>query len=243
MAKRSRALAARPKADQGKPESAAIKPEPVCHLTAGWVSLCDGEPSPAADDGGLLFEPNEPGGMSMNCVPTVPRLRVEILRLQQVFYGYKDVAENLADRGMLLSVAQDSLDLNWKLMRLIKMNSPGVAAVPPLRKASDFDEALAATDDALRWCDQNAPGQPVAPSEPQAAKPDDPEQMVSPTTIAARFGLTPKQKERLRHQLGKWRTPANCREWTEVPDRRPRQPQYLYRLGSVQHIIDAIRAG
>jgi hypothetical protein len=84
----------------------------------------------------------------------------------------------------------------------------------------------------------------LAPQQPAKTTFDDnPEQMVSPSIIAERFGLTPKQKDRLRHKLTVWRSPANCREWTEVPDRAPRQAQYLYRLGSIRHLIDAAKAG
>jgi hypothetical protein len=67
-------------------------------------------------------------------------------------------------------------------------------------------------------------------------------QLVSPADVAKKFGLTQKQKERLRKKLTTWRSPANCREWTEVQDRGPKQPKYLYRLGSVQHLIDAAKA-
>ena len=71
----------------------------------------------------------------------------------------------------------------------------------------------------------------------------DPEQMVSSATAAKQFGLTPHQKERLRKRLKAWRCPGNCREWTEVPDAGPRQPKYLYRLGSVRRLIDAVKDG
>ncbi len=79
------------------------------------------------------------------------------------------------------------------------------------------------------------------PAEHQATEPrsDDPEQMVSPETIAKRYGLDNRQKDRLRHKLTAWRSPANSTEWTEVQDRKPRQPAFLYRLGSIQHLIDA----
>jgi hypothetical protein len=71
---------------------------------------------------------------------------------------------------------------------------------------------------------------------------DDPEEMVSPATVAKRFGLTDKQIDRLRKSLAAWRSPANYREWTEIPDRKPRQSPYLYRLGSIQHLIDSAKS-
>lgn len=72
-------------------------------------------------------------------------------------------------------------------------------------------------------------------------KGDDPDQMVSPENIAKRYGFTSKDKDRLRKRLEAWRKPENCTEWTEVQDRKPRQPRYLYRLGSVQHLVNEVK--
>jgi hypothetical protein len=80
----------------------------------------------------------------------------------------------------------------------------------------------------------------VPGAEPRRA--NDPDEMVSPATIAKRFGLTRKQMDRLRKTLANWRSPTNCQEWTEFPDRKPRQSPYLYRLGSIQHLIDSAQS-
>ena len=73
--------------------------------------------------------------------------------------------------------------------------------------------------------------------------PEDPEQMVSPENIAKRYGLTLRQKDRLRKRLEAWRKPSNCTEWFEVVDRKPRQPQFLYRLGAIIPMIEAGNGG
>ena len=82
---------------------------------------------------------------------------------------------------------------------------------------------------------------PVAPVP--LATPDNPDEMVTVQTVAKRFELTEREKDRLRHRLNNWRRPSNCTEWTEPPDRRPRQCKYIYRLGSIRHLIDAVKAG
>ena len=80
------------------------------------------------------------------------------------------------------------------------------------------------------------------PGNAPAVEDDDLEQMVSPENIAKRYGFTSKQKDRLRKKLMAWRQPGNSGEWIDVPDRKPRQPQYLYRLGSIRHLIDEVKA-
>ncbi len=88
-----------------------------------------------------------------------------------------------------------------------------------------------------QWCGTDEP-----PRQPAKIAINEPEQMVSLTIIVSRFELTPHQKDRLRKQLAKWRCPANCTEWAEIQDRKPRQDKFLYRLGSVQHLIDAAKS-
>jgi hypothetical protein len=45
----------------------------------------------------------------------------------------------------------------------------------------------------------------------------------------------------LRIRLNRWRA-KNDADWVENPDRRPRETKYLYRVGSVRHVIDTLRA-
>jgi hypothetical protein len=71
---------------------------------------------------------------------------------------------------------------------------------------------------------------------------DDSEDMVSTEIIAKRYGLDGRQKDCLRHKLKAWRAPDNSTEWTEVQDRKPRQPAFLYRLGSIRHLIDVAKS-
>ena len=70
---------------------------------------------------------------------------------------------------------------------------------------------------------------------------DNLDEMVSPDSFGQRFGLDERQRERLRSRLREWRKPANSREWTELPDRRPHQSKYLYRLGAIRHLIEAVK--
>ncbi len=74
---------------------------------------------------------------------------------------------------------------------------------------------------------------------PQFNSENDPNEMVSVATIAKRHSLDKKSMDRLRHALATWRKPSNVGEWIEVQDRKPRQAGYLYRLGSIQHLINA----
>ena len=85
------------------------------------------------------------------------------------------------------------------------------------------------------------PPSPV-PLAVAAVPTDDPEQQVTLENVVKRFGLNNLQKDRLRHKLTAWRGPANSTEWTEVQDRKPRQPRYIYRLGSIQYLIDAVKS-
>ena len=145
--------------------------------------------------------------------------------------AWRDEAWSIVSAG-----ENDSLDGCYWLLHTDNLRHALFAVhAPEIRQAAD---AL------VRWCEQRVlPATTEAPPTAAQIAPDDPEQMVSPTNIATRFGLTEKQKDRLRHRLIKWRGPHNCRQWTEVPDRGPKQPQYLYRLGSIRHLIDAVKAG
>ena len=86
-----------------------------------------------------------------------------------------------------------------------------------------------------------ADGAEAAASSPKTET-SDPDEMVSPSTVARRFELDEKARGRLRKSLAAWRSRANYREWIEVVDRKSRQSPYLYRLGSIQHLIDAVKS-
>jgi len=45
----------------------------------------------------------------------------------------------------------------------------------------------------------------------------------------------------LRKRLDRWRV-GHDDDWREVPDRRPREPKYLYRLAAVAPLVDELRA-
>lgn len=58
-----------------------------------------------------------------------------------------------------------------------------------------------------------------------------------PSRIAEVFGVS---KEALRKRLDKYRE-RNERGWKENEGRRPREAKYLYLLGEVRHIAEALR--
>jgi hypothetical protein len=61
--------------------------------------------------------------------------------------------------------------------------------------------------------------------------------MLSPADLAKRFSVDlPALKKRLERLRQK-----DLKCFTEVADRGPKDPQFLYRVGSVQHVIDAMK--
>lgn len=61
---------------------------------------------------------------------------------------------------------------------------------------------------------------------------------MSSADIARRNDLN---SEALRKRLERWRK-THDEGWIEVSDRKPHEPQYLYRVGAVQHILDDLKA-
>jgi len=106
---------------------------------------------------------------------------------------------------------------------------------PPLDWMDRNLEAIA------RLCEAEANSKTLATPPHAVSAEEDPDQMVSPESIAKWEGLDNRQKYRLRKKLKAWRGPTNTTEWTEVQDRKPRQAAYLYRLGSIRHLIDAVK--
>lgn len=64
------------------------------------------------------------------------------------------------------------------------------------------------------------------------------EARLSPAELAERFGVP---KDALRQRLDEWRK-KHHEGWYEVTDRKPREAQYIYRVGSVRHIIEQMQA-
>lgn len=64
------------------------------------------------------------------------------------------------------------------------------------------------------------------------------EARLSPAELAERFAVP---KDALRQRLDEWRK-KHHEGWYEVTDRKPREAQYLYRVGSVRHIIKQMQA-
>lgn len=62
----------------------------------------------------------------------------------------------------------------------------------------------------------------------------------SVSDIAKIAGLSNTEAEAFRRRVERWRaenTTSSGKDWSEVPDARPRSPKYLYRYGAVKHLI------
>ncbi len=68
--------------------------------------------------------------------------------------------------------------------------------------------------------------------------PVDDESMLPPARLAEQFGVA---AEALRKRLDRWRS-QNGEGWVENTERGPREPKYLFRVGSVRPLIDAMIA-
>lgn len=137
-----------------------------------------------------------------------------------------------------------------------------VDALPPLSAPQPFPIAARRPGQphAINTADPN--GQPytitLTPGEPQrlyeidAARPDrgftitrvapphrDPTTLGSLSQLVEWYALSPGQKERLRKRLEVWRR-QNFGEWVETQDAGPRDPRYLYPIGKVRAIVDAV---
>ncbi len=75
------------------------------------------------------------------------------------------------------------------------------------------------------------------PASPTAPSVDD-DSHFSPAKLAEVFGVP---ADALRTRLNRWRE-THHDGWIENPERGPREPKYLYRVGSVRPIIDDLKA-
>jgi hypothetical protein len=87
------------------------------------------------------------------------------------------------------------------------------------------------------------PGSGSERAETETPKPAiDDDARLGPGKLAELFGVG---SGALQKRLERWRADnpnESGKGWIEVPDRKPREPQYLYRVGSVRPIIDAMKA-
>jgi hypothetical protein len=79
-----------------------------------------------------------------------------------------------------------------------------------------------------------SPAEPISPTTPRI----DDDSHFSPAKLAEVFGVP---AEALRTRLNRWRQ-THHDGWIENPERGPREPKYLYRVGSVRSIIEDLQA-
>jgi hypothetical protein len=104
-------------------------------------------------------------------------------------------------------------------------------APPDSRKHRFYGRLWAALREALADLPEDAP------MDRSRSYSDD--ALLPPATLAEHFGLT---REAARKRLDRWRLNNDLEKdqgWAEQSNRKPRQPQYLYRLGSVRGILSA----
>ncbi len=117
------------------------------------------------------------------------------------------------------------------------------STVPPRRnlaRAAKLSVLITLNAASIRgWADDIESEEPASntPTGRKAAAIDD-DSHLSPAKLAEVFCIPP---EALRLRLNRWRE-TNHEGWIENPDRKPREPKYLYRVGAVRHIIDELRA-
>lgn len=76
----------------------------------------------------------------------------------------------------------------------------------------------------------------------EPAKPyTDPSELVAMPELAKRGGLGDKQKERLRNRLKTWRQANLDGGWIENTEAKPREPKYLFPIGKVWPIVEAVK--
>ena len=174
MAKKQKATAARPKGDH---KGLCIDPEGRCLPTV----------------------PTLRAEVQLMQVDFYDWRSKEAAFLEQVQLGRETTAVHQFWHELFLKEARVSLDRVWMLMRIIGLNSPGIPAPPPMPQAladidltpmpatpdvsrvmpetlakAKLDQALAAVDSVVGWCDQcdkvGGPKPNTAPSEPQTIK-------------------------------------------------------------------------
>lgn len=125
--------------------------------------------------------------------------------------------------------------------------APVSRPAPPLVNVGNWQEGALALAQALQAPPPAGdgrdapPGSPEATSRPAASRSfadahDD--SLLSPVRLAAAFGVN---ADALRTRLNRWRR-RHHEGWIENTERGPREPQYLYRVGTVRHIIRALQA-
>jgi hypothetical protein len=72
---------------------------------------------------------------------------------------------------------------------------------------------------------------------PNVSEDTEPDPMLSAADLANHYHLAP---EPLRKTLDRWRA-KNADGWSEVTDRKPREPRYLYRVSAVRSVIEKLQ--
>ena len=107
---------------------------------------------------------------------------------------------------------------------------------------SDLERWMALCHKAWQVVRPEALTQQVEAKLPASSNPPlplvDDEARLSPAELADRYAVP---KDALRQRLDEWRK-KHHEGWYEVTDRKPREAQYIYRVGSVRHIIEQMQA-
>jgi hypothetical protein len=61
--------------------------------------------------------------------------------------------------------------------------------------------------------------------------------------LAERWNLTDQQRNNLKSRLTRWRADAPSADYVEAKNTAKNQPTFLYRVGAVRQILDAIASG
>lgn len=172
----------------------------------------------------------------------------------------------IAEKYIVLSAIYDA-----RFIKCVDLINPWEAQSPPKRKreANRFYAASSAFDDLIKKAVEIPPSEAssfdamaddveadlekavpsgdadiereeakaTGPSNSGRSVPDDDSHM-SPAQLAKVFRVP---ADPLRTRLNRWRA-QNLMGWIENPDRAPHEPKYVYRVGSVRHIIASLRA-
>jgi hypothetical protein len=155
------------------------------------------------------------------------------------------VCRTVAGLGWYRALYHEATPLRRRLRRPLPRVWPSL--VSDLRRAAD------ALGDCLRQARQGLPeSRPPKEPEPGGVSPrdrddlpdpdDDPQASMCPSDIACKYGVP---QEVLRKRLERWRhqnAGGGGKDWFEVQDRGPRQPQFMYRVGAVAEIIRQLQA-
>jgi hypothetical protein len=131
--------------------------------------------------------------------------------------------------------------------RLRRLNLPGAPCKPDwpfdLIAVGGFGvaEALQELDKLRLWLDGHIAAGDAKTIEHADARPIDPNAMLAPRDLARRYKRPQSAVEKA---LQRWRAknPSRSpRDWLEVSDRGPRDPQFLYRVGALEPVILGIK--